>query len=87
MVPHPFWVDVPARTSRRGHFWVPGERAKVDDKTFQHGPMFVDWEAPEQVTQPYPVVLVHGGTLYQISFGVTLGASPTRCRSDSTALP
>ncbi len=25
--------------------------------------MFVEWEAPEQVTQPYPVVLVHGGAL------------------------
>ena len=25
--------------------------------------MFVAWEAPEQVTQPYPLVLVHGGAL------------------------
>ena len=24
--------------------------------------MFVDWEAPAQVTKPLPVVLVHGGT-------------------------
>ena len=23
--------------------------------------MFVQWEAPEEVTQPYPVVLIHGG--------------------------
>ena len=39
-------------TSRRGHFWVG-----ADDR----GPMFVYWEAPVEVTQPYPIVLVHGG--------------------------
>ncbi len=58
-----FWAKAPLRTSRRGHFWVTGERVTVDGKTFQRGPMFVEWEAPEQVTKPYPVVLVHGGTL------------------------
>ncbi len=61
--PQPFWAETPARTSRRGHFWVTGERVTVSGKTFQHGPMFVAWEAPVQVTQPYPVVLVHGGAL------------------------
>ncbi len=59
----PFWAETPARTLRRGSFWVPGERAAVSGKTFQHGPMFVAWEAPVQVTQPYPVVLIHGGAL------------------------
>ncbi len=59
----PFWHDAPLRTSRRGHFWIPGERVGADGNTYQRGPLFVDWEAPEQVTQPYPVVLVHGGTL------------------------
>ena len=60
---HYFWANVPARKSRRGHFWVSGDRVTVDGKTFQRGPMFVDWETPERVTQPYPIVLVHGGTL------------------------
>lgn len=58
----PFWADVPARTSRRGSFRVPGERVIEGGYTFQRGPMFVDWEAPEVVTRPHPVVLVHGGT-------------------------
>ena len=60
---HQFWADTPARMSRRGHFWVPGERVAVVGETFQRGPMFVAWEAPERVTRPYPIVLVHGGTL------------------------
>ena len=57
----PFWADTPARAVRRGHVWVPGERVEREGKTYQRGPMFVEWEAPETVTRPYPVVLVHGG--------------------------
>ncbi|ACU57776.1 alpha/beta hydrolase [Chitinophaga pinensis] len=51
------------RTSRRGHFWITGERVQLNEKTYQRGPMFVDWEMPVQVTQPYPIVLIHGGLL------------------------
>ena len=54
--------DRPATTSRRGHFWVgvgpedlPGGGRGV------RGAMYVHWEAPEQVTQHLPIVLVHGG--------------------------
>ena len=25
------------------------------------GPMYVEWEEPVEVTQPYPIVLIHGG--------------------------
>ena len=46
-------------TSRRGHFWVGAE---PDPATgVARGPMFVYWEAPVEVTKPYPIVLVHGG--------------------------
>ena len=58
----PFWAETPLRTSRRGHLWIPGERVTKDGKTYQRGPMFVDWETPAEVTKPLPVVLVHGGT-------------------------
>ncbi len=56
------WENRPARISRRGNFWISGERTTIDNHTYHRGPMFVAWEAPEQITQPYPVVLVHGGT-------------------------
>ena len=51
--------DSTAVTSRRGHFWVgvtPDPAIGV-----ARGPMYVYWEAPAEVTQPYPIVLVHGG--------------------------
>lgn len=59
--PRQFWAGTPTRNVRRGHFWVPGERVERAGKTFQRGPMSVTWEAPEQVTRAYPVVMVHGG--------------------------
>jgi len=46
------YADTPVVASRAGHFWIgAGER----------GPMYVYWEAPAEVTKPYPIVLVHGG--------------------------
>lgn len=55
------WLSKLARTIRRGHFWVPGDRIVNDGQTYQCGPMFVEWEASDAVTKPYPIVLVHGG--------------------------
>lgn len=59
--PKPHEADVPVVASKRGHFWISGERVATGAGTVQRAPMFVDWEAPETVTQPYPLVLVHGG--------------------------
>lgn len=56
-----FWESRPPRTVRRGHFWIPGERIECNGLTYQRGPLFAEWEAPEQVTRPYPAVLLHGG--------------------------
>lgn len=53
--------DVPVVASRRGHFWVPGDTVAVSTGTAQRGPMFVQWEAPEQLRHEVPLVLVHGG--------------------------
>ncbi|WP_137175965.1 alpha/beta hydrolase [Massilia sp. HP4] len=57
------WTVSPARTVRRGHFWIPGERVGRGGATYQRGPMYVEWEAPQTVTRPYPIVLMHGGGL------------------------
>ena len=38
-----FWERGPIRHSRRGDFWIPGERVTADSKDYQHGPMFVSW--------------------------------------------
>jgi pimeloyl-ACP methyl ester carboxylesterase len=44
---------------RHGSFWVGAE---PDPATgVARGPMFVHWQAPVEVTKPYPIVLIHGG--------------------------
>ena len=45
-------------TVRHGHFWVG---ADPDRDGVAPGPMYVYWEAPAEVTKPYPIVLIHGG--------------------------
>ncbi len=55
------WMTAPVRSVRRGHLWIPGERMKLDGRTYQSGPMFVEWEASERVTRPWPIILMHGG--------------------------
>jgi len=57
----PFWAGTPARTVRRGHLWVSGDKVTIDGLTYQRGPLFAEWEGPETVTRRWPVVLVHGG--------------------------
>ncbi|MCJ2071728.1 alpha/beta hydrolase [Methylobacterium sp. J-030] len=48
----------PHQTS--GYFFVGGGYAGANGKTTALGQMFVEYRAPERITQPYPVVMVHG---------------------------
>ena len=57
----PFWSERPVRSVRRGFFWIAGESVESKGLTYQRAPMFVEWEASEEVTKPFPIILVHGG--------------------------
>jgi len=47
-------------TSPSGYFFVGGRYETANNRTTALGQMFVEYRAPERVTQPYPVVMVHG---------------------------
>lgn len=49
------------RTTRSGSFWGPGDVIETAHGTNYRAPLYVEWEAPEVITKPYPLVLVHGG--------------------------
>jgi pimeloyl-ACP methyl ester carboxylesterase len=49
------------RLKDQGFFWVGVERRKMDYGTIATGQMYVQYLIPATVTQPLPVVLVHGG--------------------------
>jgi pimeloyl-ACP methyl ester carboxylesterase len=54
-------ADGPFRpTQPAGYFFVGGRYATAGGKTTASGQMFVEYRVPERVTQPYPIVLVHG---------------------------
>jgi pimeloyl-ACP methyl ester carboxylesterase len=58
--PHEESTNEPV-TSRRGFFWTGAERVDGPWGTVIRGPMYVEWEAPPEVTKPLPIVLIHGG--------------------------
>ena len=45
----------------RDSFWIAGEPLATPMGTASHGSMFVERFVPATSTQPYPVVLIHGG--------------------------
>ncbi|WP_461173368.1 alpha/beta fold hydrolase [Arthrobacter sp. Z1-9] len=58
--PHLSASNIGAAT-KRGLFWIPGDKTPTPFGTAMRGPLFVEWESPEEVTQPFPLILIHGG--------------------------
>ncbi|MEU6145585.1 alpha/beta fold hydrolase [Streptomyces sp. NPDC047081] len=46
---------------QRDGFWITGELSATEFGTAIYGSMYVERLTPENPTQPYPVVLIHGG--------------------------
>lgn len=74
--PAPHESEADSICTRRGYFWVPGDVVATTVGTLQAGPVFVQWEAPEAVTEPYPLVLVHGGGGQGTDWLTTLDGRP-----------
>lgn len=49
----------PMQIAREGVMYVVGEYN--EDKTSMQGQMYVEYKIPAQQTQPYPIVMIHGG--------------------------
>ncbi|GJD41932.1 alpha/beta hydrolase [Methylobacterium bullatum] len=72
--PAPVTPDVPATfkpAQSEGYFFVGGRYETVGGKEFATGQMFVQFHAPPQVTQPFPVVMVHGTAQTGVNFLAT----------------
>ncbi len=57
--------------TRTSYFYVGGRYQKVGEKTLMVGQMFVELRTPAKVTQPYPVVMVHGLAQSGVNFMAT----------------
>ncbi|MCJ2084178.1 alpha/beta hydrolase [Methylobacterium sp. J-090] len=72
--PAPVTPGVPAvfkPAQREGYFFVGGRYEPVGEKELATGQMFVQFHAPAQVTQPFPVVMVHGTAQTGVNFLAT----------------
>jgi pimeloyl-ACP methyl ester carboxylesterase len=52
----------PLNLARDGYFYVGGTPTQIDGKTVIAGQMYVEYRIPTKQTQPYPIIMVHGGT-------------------------
>src|SRR5829696_8108672 len=47
--------------AEQGYFFVGGRYTKTKDGEIRAGQMYVQYQIPENRTQPYPIVMWHGG--------------------------
>src|ERR1700730_2603686 len=49
--------------SRDGFFYVGGKPTVVDGREYISGQMYVEYRIPARKSHPYPIIMVHGGTM------------------------
>src|ERR1700694_2727037 len=55
--------DPPLVLARDGFFYVNAKTTTVDGKDYVSHQMYVEVRIPAKQTHPYPIVMVHGGTM------------------------
>ena len=55
--------EPPLSLAREGWFYVGGHLTTVNNKQYMTGQMYVEYRIPAKKTHPYPIIMVHGGTM------------------------
>src|SRR5689334_18029865 len=58
----------PLVLARDGHFYVNGKATSVNGREYISGQMYVEVRVPANRTKPYPIIMVHGGTMSGTNF-------------------
>jgi pimeloyl-ACP methyl ester carboxylesterase len=56
-------ADPPLTLARDGYFYVNVKSTKVDGREYVSHQMYVEVRIPANQTHPYPIIMVHGGTM------------------------
>lgn len=56
-------ADEPLVLARDGFMYVGGKTMPVDGKDYVYGQMYVEIKIPAKQTHPYPIIMVHGGSM------------------------
>jgi pimeloyl-ACP methyl ester carboxylesterase len=54
--------------ARDGFFYVGGKPTVIDGREYISGQMYVEVRIPARKTRPYPIIMVHGGTMSGTNF-------------------
>ncbi|HXJ01558.1 MAG TPA: alpha/beta hydrolase [Micropepsaceae bacterium] len=60
--------DAPLTLARDGYFYVNAKTTNAAGKTYVTDQMYVEERVPARRTHPYPIVMVHGGTMSGVNF-------------------
>jgi pimeloyl-ACP methyl ester carboxylesterase len=61
-------ADPPLTLARDGFMYVGGNIMKVEGREFYYGQMYVEVKIPANQTHPYPIIMVHGGSMSGTNF-------------------
>ena len=56
-------ADEPLTLARDGFMYVGGKTMPVDGREYFYGQMYVEIRIPAKQTHPYPIIMVHGGSM------------------------
>jgi len=56
-------ADEPLILARDGFMYVGGKTMQVDGREYFYGQMYVEIRIPAKQTHPYPIIMVHGGSM------------------------
>jgi len=60
--------DPPLAIARDGFFYVGGKSVAINARPYMSGQMYVEFRIPAKQTHPFPIVMVHGGTMSGTNF-------------------
>ena len=61
-------ADEPLILARDGFMYVGGKTMPVDGREYFYGQMYVEIRIPAKQTHPYPIIMVHGGSMSGTNF-------------------
>ena len=60
--------DPPLAIARDGFFYVGGKSVTINGRPYMSGQMYVEFRIPAKQAHPFPIVMVHGGTMSGTNF-------------------
>jgi pimeloyl-ACP methyl ester carboxylesterase len=63
--------EPPLMLAHEGFFYINGKPTVVNDREYISGQMYVEVRIPANKTKPYPIIMVHGGTMSGTNFSGT----------------